>query len=108
MISARFFYAGKQCVGCTICGHADYADAGEDIVCAYVSSAVQTVANLMTEIFRLPISAEEDEDTASVIIRLTTPDDSGNAQRLFDGLKLQLCQVEMLYPANIRLEHVEV
>jgi len=40
-------------------GHADYAESSADIVCASVSSAVQTVANLMTEIYHLPILAEE-------------------------------------------------
>ena len=54
MISARFFLAGEQYTGCEISGHADYSEEGTDVICAYVSATVQTVANLMTEIFRLP------------------------------------------------------
>ena len=90
MISARFFLAGEQYTGCEITGHADYSEEGTDVICAYVSAAVQTVANLMTEIFRLPVSAEETEEPARVSLRLSGKDDSGNAHRLFAGLALQL------------------
>lgn len=79
MISARFFLAGEQYTGCEITGHADYSEEGTDVICAYVSAAVQTVANLMTEIFRLPVSAEETEEPARVSLRLSEKDDSGNA-----------------------------
>ena len=90
MISARFFLAGEQYTGCEISGHADYSEEGTDVICAYVSATVQTVANLMTEIFRLPVSAAEQEEPALVSIQLKEPDPSGNVQRLFAGLELQL------------------
>ena len=87
MISARFFLAGEQYTGCEITGHADYSEEGTDVICAYVSAAVQTVANLMTEIFRLPVSA---------------------AHRLFAGLALQLGELSKAFPANIQVTHMEV
>ena len=108
MISARFFYAGEVCKGCTISGHAGYADAGNDVICAYASSAVQTVANLMTDVFHLPVSVEEEEDNAAVVIRLTGKDSTGNAQRLFIGLEMQLSELAKIFPANIQMIHTEV
>ena len=54
MISARFFLAGEQYTGCEISGHADYSEEGTDVICAYVSATIQTVANLMTEISGSP------------------------------------------------------
>ena len=69
MISARFFLAGEQYTGCEISGHADYSEEGTDVICAYVSATVQTVANLMTEIFRLPVSAAEQEEPAHLRCR---------------------------------------
>ena len=108
MISARFFHAGKQYTGCTITGHADYSEEGTDVICAYVSATVQTVANLMTEIFHLPILAEEQEEPARVSLQLSGKDPSGNAQRLFAGLELQLGEQSRVFPANIQLIHVEV
>lgn len=108
MISARFFYAGEHCTGCSVAGHAGYAEEGADIVCASVSSAVQTVANLMTEIYHLPVSAEEEEKTAAIVLRLDKPDDSGNADRLFAGLELQFQLLAEAYPRYIQLKHMEV
>lgn len=108
MISAQFFYAGTCCTGCTVTGHAEYAEVGSDVVCAYATSAVQTIANLMTEIYQLPVSAEQDEDSATIVIRLTDQDASGNAARLFAGLELQLGELEKAFPACIHLEHMEV
>ncbi len=50
MICARFFRKnGSLSSVAAISGHAGFADAGEDIVCASVSSAVQLVANGITE-----------------------------------------------------------
>lgn len=108
MISARFFYAEGHCTGCTVEGHSGYAEEGADIVCAYASSAVQTVANLMTEIYALPVSVTEDEKTANVTIRLKKSDASGNAERLLAGLKLQLGELSKIFPAHIQLKHMEV
>ena len=99
MISARFFLAGEQYTGCEISGHADYSE---------VSATVQTVANLMTEIFRLPVSAAEQEEPALVSIQLKEPDPSGNVQRLFAGLELQLGELSKVFPANIQVTHMEV
>ena len=110
MISARFFLAGEQYTGCEITGHADYSEEGTDVICAYVSAAVQTVANLMTEIFRLPVSAEVNchLNPARVSLRLSEKDDSGNAHRLFAGLALQLGELSKAFPANIQVTHMEV
>lgn len=108
MISARFFYAGEHCTGCSIEGHAGYAEEGADIVCASVSSAVQTVVNLMTEIYHLPISVEEHEKTAAIVLRLSEPDDSGDADRLFAGLALQMQLLAEVFSEYIQLKHMEV
>ena len=108
MISARFYLAGEQYTGCEISGHADYSEEGTDVICAYVSATVQTVANLMTEIFRLPVSAAEQEEPALVLIQLKEPDPSGNVQRLFAGLELQLGELSKVFPANIQVTHMEV
>ena len=55
-----------ELVGFSVSGHAGYADAGEDIVCAAVSSAVQLTANGITEILGLSASVEAEGDTVSL------------------------------------------
>jgi uncharacterized protein YsxB (DUF464 family) len=105
MISARFFYVGSLCTGCTVSGHAGYGEAGEDIVCAAVSSAVQTVANLMTEVYALPIREKVSEKTAEISLQLAgTPVEGDDVQHLFRGLELQLSCLEEMYPAYIQME----
>ncbi len=108
MTTARFYFAGNQCMGCSVEGHSGYAEAGADIVCAAVTSAVQTVANLMTEIYQLSIAAEENAEIAAVTLRLTDSAFSEDAQKLFQGLELQLQLIAKAYPAHIQLIHMEV
>lgn len=110
MTTIRFYDAGTptHCTGCVISGHSGYAEAGSDIVCAAVTTAVQTVANLMTEIYRLPIEVDTDSETASIILRLVTSDFLPDAQKLFDGLRMELQLLSDAYPAYIQLTQTEV
>lgn len=90
---------------CSVCmsGHAGYADAGEDIVCAAASSAVQLAANLITDSFQeqAEVSAED-----AVTIRLKTL--SGNGSTVLEGLCTHLRYVSEDYPGTIKIEITEV
>lgn len=54
MVIAKFTMraSDEQFIGFDVSGHADYADEGEDIVCAGVSSAVMLTANTITECYK--------------------------------------------------------
>ncbi|MDO4312914.1 MAG: ribosomal-processing cysteine protease Prp [Eubacteriales bacterium] len=53
----------KECVGFTVIGHADYADAGEDVVCAALSMLVINTCNAIEKFtsarFSLVTNGEE-------------------------------------------------
>ena len=49
MITAEFFLRGERFLGVSVRGHAGYAAYGHDVVCASVTSAVELVANGITE-----------------------------------------------------------
>ena len=69
MICADFFRnEHDRLVGFRITGHAGYADYGEDVCCASVSSAVMLTANTVTEAFKIKadVAVEENE----IILRL--------------------------------------
>lgn len=51
MITASFQKNGERLLAFSLSGHAGYADFGQDIVCASVTSAVQLTANAITEQF---------------------------------------------------------
>ena len=53
MITAEFITKQSKPYGFLIKGHAGYDDNGKDIVCASVSSAVQLVANTITEVLKI-------------------------------------------------------
>ena len=108
MTTARFYYAGEQCTGCSVQEHSGYAEEGADIVCAAITTAVQTVANLMTEIYCLPVAADADAETATITLRLTEAVHSEDAQKLFAGLRLSLQLIADAHPAHIQLIHMEV
>ena len=104
MINAVFTKKyGKLC-GVRVCGHAGYADAGEDIVCAAVSSAVQLSANLITESFGLQADISTADSTVS--IQLCRPDETGS--RVLRGILLHLEYLSEDYPGTIRIQIMEV
>ena len=49
MIQARFYGSKGILTGFIFSGHSRYAEAGQDVACAAVSSAVQLTANMLEE-----------------------------------------------------------
>lgn len=105
MIKAAFYARGGQLRGFSVSGHAGYADPGEDIVCASVSSAVQLTANGITEILgqRAGVSAEG----GAVVLKLEEPF-KAEAASFIEALKLHLELLREDYPQNIQITCSEV
>lgn len=53
MINAVFYKQNGVYKGFKVSGHAGFADYGQDIVCASVTSALQCTANAVTEILKV-------------------------------------------------------
>ncbi|MBQ8927988.1 MAG: ribosomal-processing cysteine protease Prp [Oscillospiraceae bacterium] len=105
MVRAVFERKNGTLCGFRISGHAGYADAGEDIVCAAVSSAVQYATILITEVFR-----EKDTESAGdnvTAVRLLTPE-QGQSARVLDGLLMHLQFLSEDYPGTIHITFTEV
>ncbi|MCM1507132.1 MAG: ribosomal-processing cysteine protease Prp [Ruminococcus flavefaciens] len=60
MIRAKFYQSGGKLKGFDISGHAGYAELGQDVVCASVSSAVQFAVNILDEFDCKPEVSVED------------------------------------------------
>ena len=105
MIKAVFQKQNGKIFNCSIKGHAGYAENGQDVVCAAVSSAVQLTANLITECFQeqANISAENNE----IKICLKQPK-IGNGAAILDGLFVHLQCISEEYPDNIKIQISEV
>lgn len=104
MIQAVFERKNGRFCGVTVTGHAGYADAGEDIVCASVSSAVQMSANLITDSFgeKAGVSAADN------VITVRLKEMRGNGSAVLNGLCDHLRYLSEDYPGTITIEITEV
>ncbi len=87
-------------------GHAGYAEAGADIVCAAVSALTQTTLNGLKEVLKAPVMFERDDERAFLEANLTpeaTEAQIQQAQLLLVTLLEGLRAIEREYPRNLRI-----
>ena len=103
MIRAEFFEKNREIVGFRVKDHSGYAESGEDIVCAAVSSAVQLTANLLEA-----MGFEPDVKLGENVVECTLPS-SGDLQSTIHGqFKIHLESVQDEFPENINITISEV
>ena len=100
MITVRFRGDGTQLTGFAIRGHAGWADAGQDIVCAAVSSAAIMTANTLTEISAIPCEVSSQDGSLSVLL---ASQDAPRAQDLLRGFSLHMRELSRKYPNHIKV-----
>jgi uncharacterized protein YsxB (DUF464 family) len=102
MIRARFSYSPEGLAdGFEISGHSGYAEVGNDIVCAAVSSAAYMCANTLTEILGLKPELSETDGTMKLKLNA---EESRKADAVLKGLILHLEQLSLQYPDFIKIE----
>ena len=99
MIKARFFTEGNEICGYEISGHSGSAEAGQDIICAFVSSAAYMAANTLSEIVGSTIEAEVSDG----FMKIKVVSDLSEAQQILEGLRLHLGSLAGDYPDNIKV-----
>lgn len=105
MINAEFFRTNDCFCGFAVSGHAGYANAGKDIVCASVTSAVMLTCNLITDYFGI----EAQIDTEKNLIGLKLKDcGNDNAQRLIKALCEHLQMISEEFKGTIKITFSEV
>ncbi|MDE5792938.1 MAG: ribosomal-processing cysteine protease Prp [Oscillospiraceae bacterium] len=105
MIKAVFQKQNGKFCSCSIKGHADYADMGQDIICASVSSAVQLTANLITESFHEQADISAKNNIIKICLKQVQ---TGNGAVILDGLFVHLQCISEEYPDNIKIQVSEV
>ncbi len=101
MICAKFHF-GENGAGFTVQGHSGSAQAGEDIVCAAVSSAVYMAANTVTEV--LGLSPKLDVRDGFLSLALSDLAEAETARPILQGLQLHLAGLQEQYPDFIQIE----
>ncbi len=107
MIKAQFFEKQGSLTGVRVSGHAGFADFGQDIVCASVTSAVQMAVNGITEILKAPCKVRAEENCIEALLS-----DQGEAVQaavlLLEALRLQLTLLEEDYGKYVKVIVLEV
>lgn len=87
--------------GFCVHGHAGFAESGQDIVCAAVSSAVYMAANTVTEILGLSPEISQRDGTLSLSL---SESEAPAAQTELSGLQLHLQSLCEQYPDYITMD----
>ncbi|MBQ2848612.1 MAG: ribosomal-processing cysteine protease Prp [Clostridia bacterium] len=99
MIRVKFLVGNRQLQGFEIKGHAMFAQSGEDVVCAAVSSAAYMAANTVTEVIKVNANAEADD--GRMILMLEKANEK--TETVLRGLELHLTELSKQYPENIKI-----
>ena len=110
MIHAKFFRQEDRLVGFEFSGHADYAEAGYDIICSAVSSLSQTAMLGITQVACVPADWSV-KDSGKLFCRVK--DDITRQQReqvslLTETLKLGIESISEAYPGYLKISIKEV
>ena len=105
MTEIEFFTGSGKTVGFTVHGHSGYADEGEDIVCAAISSAVIMTINTITDIMHIRADVSAEDGNAALKI---SSNDAEACQSILLGLKLHLLELEKQYGDFMNVKFTEV
>ena len=106
MTTVTFHTEGSRLTGFTARGHSGFAPAGEDIVCAAVTSAVRLVECTVNDVMGLRAAVKVSEQSASISLRLPgglSAAAEDTCQSLLTGLMVYLTELHDEYP-----DHMEV
>ncbi len=106
MIRAVFYYQSGAAVGFELRGHAGAGAAGEDIVCAGVSSAAYMTANTLTDVLKVKTDVQVED--GNMVLTVKSSNDA--AQAVLKGFFLHMQNLRDDYPdrMQIRVQNMEV
>ena len=106
MTTVTFHMEDDRITGFDSQGHSDYAEAGADIVCAAVTSAVRLVDATVNDVLGLAASVKIREQETRIEFRLPgglSPEAEYACQSLLTGLMVYLTELHDEYPDNIEV-----
>ena len=109
MITVSFHTEGSRITGFTVEGHSGLAPAGEDILCAAVTSAVRLTECAVNEVLGLGAAVKVKEKDASISLKLPGglgQTNESTCQTLLAALMVYLTELHEEYPDNINVMEV--
>lgn len=103
MIRATFL-SKNNVYSLTVFGHANYAEYGEDIVCASVSALTTATVNEMAKYIDTIVVRGNDIQLSFKAIGMTQEPIKFHLVRLYEMLKDNFLEIEQHYPENLKVE----
>ena len=105
MTRSKFLQRNGRLCGFLLTGHAGSAEAGQNLVCAAVSSAAYMTANTITEV----CGCHPDIETADgrMAVRLSDRE-AERCVDILEGFRLHMQELREMYPKDITIELTEV
>lgn len=108
MTRVEFFDQDGRISGFTVSGHSGYAEAGSDIVCAAVSTAVQFAETTISDVLGNRVKTKVNEEEARITLTLPAScEDEEAVQAVLTGMMLTLCELRDQYPDYIEVMEVQ-
>lgn len=104
MIEATFHMEGSRIESFRVEGHSGLADAGEDVLCAAVTSAVRLTECVVNDVLGLEASVKVKPEKALISLKLPGglgQQNESTCQTLMAGLMVYFTQLQEEYPENI-------
>ena len=107
MTKCEFFTEDERIKGFSVSGHSGYAEAGSDIVCAAVSTAVTMAEAIINDVCGAKAKVRFKEEDARISLTLPAScDEEESVQAALAGMLLTLCSLRDQYPDYIEVLEV--
>ena len=107
MTRCEFFMDGDRITGFSVSGHSGYAEAGADIVCAAISTAVTMAEAIINEVCGAKAKVRVKQEDARITLTLPTScDEEETVQAALSGLMLTLLNIKEDYEDYIEVLEV--
>ncbi len=106
MTTITFLTEDSRIIGFDAVGHSGWAEAGSDIVCAAITSAIRLVDATVNDVMGLCASVKVNESSGSIAFRLPgglASAAEATCQNLLTGLMVYLTELHSEYPDNIEV-----
>ena len=107
MTRCEFFMEEDRITGFSISGHSGYAEAGADIVCAYITAVVTMAEATINDICGAKAKVRVKDADARITLTLPAScDEEDTVQAVLAGMMLTLCNLRDDYPDYIEVMEV--
>ena len=107
MTKVEIFNQNGRISGFAVSGHSGYAEAGSDIVCAAISSAVKFVECTINDVLGNHANTKVNETEPRITLTLPAVcDDEDAVQAVLTGFMLTMCSLRDEYPDYIEVMEV--